>query len=63
MKRIIQREGLPKVVQIVTAPSEDAVRRNFETTPLSLAGALGKRRLVRRALRVSKSKGPDRKAA
>jgi len=62
MKRIIKREGLPKVVQIVS-PSDDAVRETIQPRPLSLAGALGKRRLVRRVLRVSKSDDPGGRTA
>jgi len=55
MKRIIKRKGLPKVVQVVT-PSSDNAGRDHIAKPVSLAGAFGTRRLVRRALRVSNPK-------
>jgi len=55
MKRIIKRKGLPKVVQVVTSPSDKAGRGHI-AKPVSLAGAFGTRPLVRRALRVSNPK-------
>ena len=58
MKRIIKREGLPKVVQIVT-PSSGKARLRQLAKPFSLAGALGKRRLVRRALRATNNEDGD----
>ena len=61
MKRIIKREGLPKVVQVVAPRTDEAGRRDISL--VSLAGAFGRRRLVRRALRATKSKDPGNEAA